>query len=252
VRRAAILLVAAALLPACGGGTGGSPDVDGQWEFAGGTADGTALPRPPATSATLELDGRDLGGVAFCNRYFSSYRLTGPSFSLDGVGQTEMGCEPDVMAAETAYLEALTAVSSAETTDEGLVLTGDDVELRFTPVAPVPDSELGGTRWVLESLVDVGTASSTLGEPAVLLLDGDRTAEASTGCRAVTGTWLVQDDRLVIDDLPADGGDCAAGAERQDAHVTAVLGSGPAVEIQDDRLTLTATDGRGLVYRAEA
>ncbi len=163
-----------------------------------------------------------------------------------------MGCEPDVMAAGTAYLEALTAVSSAETTDDGLVLTGDGGELRFTRVAPVPDSELAGTRWVLESLVDGGTASSTLGEPAVLLLDGDRTAEASTGCRAVTGTWLVEDHRLVIDDLPADGGDCAAGVELQDAHVTAVLGSGPALEIREDRLTLTAADGRGVVYRAEA
>jgi heat shock protein HslJ len=245
-----MLLAAALLLVACGGGAGTTPDVSGEWQFAGGTAGGADLPRPAGAGATLEFDGEELRGSAFCNHWFSSYRLDGSSFSVDGLGSTEMGCEPDVMAAESAFLAALGEVDSLAAADDALLLTGDGVELRFTPVAAVPDSPLEGTRWVLETLVDGPTAGSTSGDPAVLTLDADRTAEASTGCRTITGTWLVEDGSLVIDDLLGDGATCPPTVERQDAHVSAVLQSGPTMQVDEDRLTLTAGDGRGLVYRA--
>jgi heat shock protein HslJ len=251
VHRVAILLAAALVLAACGGGAGTTPDVSGEWQFAGGTADGADLPRPTGTGATLEFDEEELRGVAFCNHYFSSYRLDGSSLSVDGLGSTEMGCEPDVMAAESAYLAALGAVDALSAAGDGLLLTGDGVELRFTAVAPVPDSPLEGTRWVLETVIDGETASSTTGDPAVLTLDADTTAEATTGCRTITGTWLVEAGALIIDDLLADGVDCPPDVERQDAHVTAVLQGGPALAIEEDRLTLTGPDGRGVVYRAE-
>ena len=253
MHRTLLLLAAVLALAACGGTPGAdAPDVAGEWELAEGTADGAALLRPPGTRATLELGRDELRGVSFCNHYSSSYRLSGTSLSIDGLGGTEMGCEPDVMAAESAFLSALGAVRTAAADGDALVLTGGGVELRFTPVAPTPDSPLEDTRWVLETLVVGETASSTLGEPSVLVLAADRTAEATTGCRAVTGTWLVEDGALVVDDLLADGAPCPPDGERQDAHVTAVLQSGPALEIQEDRLTLTADDGRGLVYRAGA
>jgi heat shock protein HslJ len=250
VHRAAFLLAAVLVLAACGGGAGGVPDVAGEWEFAGGTADGADLPRPGGAAATLEVDGDELRGVAFCNHWFSSYRLSGSSFAVSGLGSTEMGCEPDVMAAESAFLAALGAVDTVAADADGLLLTGDDVELRFTRVAPVPDSPLEGTGWVLESVVDGQTASSTLGEPAVLRLDDDGTAEATTGCRTITGRWLLENGALVIDDLLADGGECPPEVAQQDAVVTAVLEAGPTTGITEDRLTLTTDDGRGLVYRA--
>ena len=160
-----------------------------------------------------------------------------------------MACEPDVMAAETAYLGALGRADTVAHDGADLVLTGDGVRLRFSPVPPVPDRDLAGTRWVLETVVDGEVASSTLGEPAVLLLDPDSTVDASTGCRSVTGTWLLEDGALVIDDLLVDG-DCPPEVAAQDAHVAAVLAGGPTAEVDEDQLTLTAPDGRGLVYRA--
>jgi heat shock protein HslJ len=251
VHRAAHLLAAVLALAACGGSSGTTPDLAGEWELAGGTAAGADLPSPRGARATLEIDGQELRGIAFCNHYFSSYRLDGSSFSVDGLGSTEMGCEPDVMTAESAYLATLGEVDAVAAADDALLLTGDGIELRFTPVAAVPDSPLEGTRWVLETVIEGQAASSTIGEPAVLALDTDRTAEATTGCRTITGTWLVEANALVIDDLLADGAPCPPDVERQDAHVTAVLQSGPAVGIREDRLTLTTDDGRGLVYRAE-
>ncbi|SOD93981.1 META domain-containing protein [Blastococcus haudaquaticus] len=253
MQRTALFLAAALALAACGGGSGtAAPGVVGEWEFAGGTADGADLPRPAGARATLDLTGEEARGTAFCNHWFSSYRLDGSSFVLDGIGSTEMGCEPDVMTAESAFLAALGDVDSAAVDGGDLLLTGNGVELRFTPVAPVPDSPLEGTRWVLETVVEGQTASSTVGDPAVLLLGADRRAEASTGCRTITGTWLVEDGSLVIDDLLGDGATCPPDLAPQDAAVQAVLQSGPTLQIEEVRLTLTADDGRELVYRAES
>lgn len=81
------------------------------------------------------------------------------------------------------------------------MLIGDGVRLRFTPVQPVPESELSGTRWVLETLLDGETAASTLGEPAVLRLREDGTFEGSTGCRTLTGTWTPSGDGVQFPDL---------------------------------------------------
>lgn len=250
MHRVALLLAGVLVLAACGPDAAAGPDVEGQWHLRSGTADGTALPQPPGTRATLDLAGDEARGTAFCNHWFATVRLDGAAFSLDGIGRTEMGCEPDVMAAEDAYLTALAAVGTAAVDGEELVLTGDGVELRFGPVPAVPASPLQGTRWVLESLVDSATASSTLGPPAVLLLGADRRAEVSTGCRTLTGTWLVDADALVVDDLLPDGAVCPPELVRQDEHVAAVIAAGPALELDADRLTLTAPDGRGLDYRA--
>jgi len=252
VHRAALLLAVALALAACGdrGGGAGSPDVAGEWEFAGGTAAGADLPRPGGARATLDLTGEEARGTAFCNQYFSAYRLEGSTIALEEIASTQMACEPDVMTAESAFLAALGDVDGVAVDGADLLLTGDGVELRFSPVAPVPDSPLEGTRWVLETLIDDLSASSTVGDPAVLTLDGDRHATAGTGCSTVTGTWLVEDGSLVIDDLLADGATCPPDVERQDAAVQSVLQSGPTLEIEEDRLTLTAADGQALVYRA--
>ena len=248
--RALIALAAALLATGCADPGTASSDVLGDWHLAGGSVDGGPLPQPAGRSATLTLGPEEVSGASFCNHYSSTYRLDGTTLAIDGLGGTAMGCEPDAMAAETAYLDALGRARTATMDGEDLLLSSDGVELRFTPVAPVQDSPLEGTRWVLETVVEDLTASSTVGDPAVLTLDADRRAEASTGCGTITGTWVVEDDSLVIDDLLGNAAMCPPDRERQDAHVQAVLRSGPTLEIDEDRLTLTADDGRGLVYRA--
>ncbi|RBY80144.1 hypothetical protein DQ239_03395 [Blastococcus sp. TF02-09] len=252
MRRSVLLLLGALALAACGtpaGAGGGTADVDGAWHLTGGTADGAGLPAPPGTQATLELAGDEARGTAFCNSWFATARLDGSALSLTEIGRTEMGCPPELMAAESAYLTALAAIDTAALDGEELVLTGDGVELRFGPLPAVPPSPLEGTRWVLESLIDGPTASSVLGE-AVLELASDGTATGSTSCSRWSGTWqrdggTLRTARRELTDQP-----CASGLGAEDVHVTAVLEAGPAIEFREDRLTLTAADGRGLVYRA--
>jgi heat shock protein HslJ len=236
----ALLVLALLTLAGCGGAAAG-PDVLGDWVLVSG------VPQPVGVPATLVVEEAQVSGTSFCNHYSGSYTLDGEALAIDGLGGTDMGCDPDVMAAETAYLTALgTADRMARDGDE-LVLTGPDGSLRFSRQAPVPDRELAGTTWTLDTLVDGEVASSVLGE-AVLELADDGTATGSTGCRGFLGTWQVAGDVLTLDVARDDIG-CPGDVGRQDEHVLAVLDAAPHVAIDGDRLTLTAPDGRALVYR---
>lgn len=253
MRRSVLLLLGVLALAACGtdaGAGSGTADVEGRWQLTGGTADGAELPAPPGTQATLELAGDEARGTAFCNSWFATVVRDGSTLSFDGIGQTEMGCAPDVMAAESAYLGALDGVRTVAVRSDELELTGDGVELRFSRVVPVPDRSLAGTRWELDTLVDGETASSVLGEPFVELAP-DGTATGTNGCNGWTSTWGQDGDILVVQPvLTSIGCDAPAHLVAQDTHVAAVLAARPVVSIDGDRLTLTAPDGRGLVYRA--
>src|SRR3712207_2354362 len=134
MRRLVLLLAGVMALAACGteaGAGGGTADVEGGWQFTGGSAEGVAAPTPPGTQATLELAGDEARGTAFCNSWFATVRLDGSALALEGIGQTEMGCSPEVMAAESSYLTALAGVDTAVLDGDDLLLTGAGVELRF-------------------------------------------------------------------------------------------------------------------------
>src|SRR5690349_16565604 len=98
--RRLVLLLAGVLAPAgCGTESAASdgPDIDGEWQLASGTTLGADLTFPPGATATLVLSGEEARGTAFCNQWFATALVDGSSLSLDGIGQTEMGCEPDMM-----------------------------------------------------------------------------------------------------------------------------------------------------------
>ena len=253
-RRAALPL-AAVVLAACAGTAGGSgaepgPTVVGAWELVEGTAAGAAIPLPEGGRATLTVEEDQLGGTAFCNGYGGRYELGEEgALRLSNAGATEMACEPPLMAAEQPYLEVFFAPGlRAAREGPDLVVTSDAGTLRFRPLPPVPVSDVVGTRWVLETVLREDMAGSTVGDPAVLLLDPAGKLSGSTGCRTLTGTWDASGDTLVFPELAADG-ECSADVRGQDDHVIAVL-EDARVSVDGDRLTLTSRDGQGLVYRA--
>lgn len=254
-RRAVALAAIAALLVAgcaerAGGGppAGTAPDVQGSWELATGTAGGTALPQPAGSRATLVFEGAQVSGSSFCNLFGSTYRLDGDVLAFDGFGGTEMGCDPDVMAAERAYLAALGATETAAVEAGELLLTGDGVSLRFRRLPAVPTSDLADTEWVLETLIQ-GEVAGSVAPGAVLRLTPDDALHGSTGCRALSGTWDTRGDEVVVPALRVDG-ECPEELRAQDEHVLSVLGDGFRFAIEGDRLTASDADGLGLVYRA--
>lgn len=242
---AAVVLVVAG----CGAASPAAPRVDGEWELVQFSRDGEVVPAPVAGRATLTAADGELSGTSFCNTYSGTYRLDGADLSVSDLGGTEMGCTPELMDAEVAYLAALEGAGQAATTDGYLVLSGDDAELRFRPLPEVPANDLAGTRWMLETLLEGEVASSTTGFPAVLELADDGTLTASTGCRELTGRWSLEGDVVRVSDVEPGAGDCDAEAAAQDEHVTAVLSRDFQVAVTEDSLTVSGADGQGLVYR---
>ena len=227
----------------------GPVDAGGDWILTAGTADGLPIPIVDGSRITLTIEGNSVGGQSACNQYFGELTAVDGIVRVGGLGGTEMACADPVMASEAAYLKALGAVSGARMDGASLVLLGPSVELRYDPLEPPPTAELIDTTWILDSLVQGDAVASTIGEPATLRLNADGSLEGSTGCRELTGRYVVKADEIVFIEYSADG-ECAGGPADQDTHVVDVLGAGFRAAVDGQQLTLTGNGGRGLIYGA--
>ena len=252
------LLAVALMLVACG--SAGAPptspsgepfDPQGSWELSSGSVNGAEIPIVDDHPITLTIEGAEIGGTAACNSYGGRLTITDGRLEIRDLGMTAMGCEEPLMAAEAAYTAALTAVESIGGEGGELVMSGPDVELRFSALAPPPTAELVDTVWVLETLFVGDVASSPLGQPATLELRSDGTFVGSTGCRSFSGDWLARGEQIFAPSFGMDGSECPADLSQQDGHVVSVIGDGFVPSVVEDLLTLTDPGGVGLVYRAE-
>ena len=215
----------------------------GAWQLASGMANGEPIPIVDTHPITLTIDEKGVGGTAACNHY-----------GLDpsgGFSVTEMACfPPETMESEAAFLDALSKVDEG-VAEDGLLLVGDGVELRFIALDPVPTADLLGTVWVLESLVQQETVSSVGGERATLELFSDGSFIGSTGCRTLSGTYVVTGAEVQFTNFGAEG-ECPANLQSQDSLVITVLEGGFRVEIDGDQLTLWTRGDEALIFRANS
>jgi heat shock protein HslJ len=256
IMRATLVALGIVALSACTlfGGPAAQPaaSLDAEWRLVNGTHGGNAIPLVPGSDITLRVDGTEVGGRSGCNLYGGTLEVDGARIIINAVYMTEMACGEDVMAAESAYLAALGGVDSATRNGEALTLSGEGTELRFVLVPPVPDADLVGTAWILDSLISGEAVSSVLGDPAGLSLAADGTFTGSTGCRGFGGSYTIVGSEVRVTNLVADTRGCPDNLAAQDEQVLGVLGDGFTVSIDGDTLTLTAAGGLGLGYRAAA
>lgn len=223
--------------------------VGTSWTLVSGTAPDGDIPIVDGWPVTLTFnDDARLGGTAACNGYGSTYSIDGNQIRLDGIDHTEMGCEPDVMASETTFIQALAGVDTVELGQQ-LTLTGPGIELVFGPSVPVPTADLVGQLWLLDTLIQGEAATNVAGSPATLLLTEDGTLEGSTGCRIFSGEYVIVGNSVEFTNWGLDG-ECAQQLADQDNSVVSVLGDGFTAEIDGDRLTLTSAGDEGLSYLA--
>lgn len=243
----AVLVATGCDLPLPPAGSGGGPD--GEWRLVGGAHDGGPVPIPADAPITMTIDRDEVGGRAACNTYGGEITLDGDRIGFGAMSMTEMGCDPAIMQAESAYLAALNEVERWNRQGENLTLTGEAVELTYELIPPTPDAPLVGTTWRLDGLVDGDAVSSTMGDPATLLLRDDGRLTGTTGCRTFEGRYELGDGTVRVTDLTNDDRACP-GLETQDEHVLAVISERFDAVIEGDRLTLS--DGRlGLLYLAD-
>ncbi len=130
-------VVALFVLSACGGGDGGSnsAQLEGtSWELtslAGSEGSLTSLPTP----ITARFEGGSVSGSGGCNSYHGSHQLDGGDLTIGSVASTQMACDPDVSAHESAYLAALEKVQFYRIEGDSLSLVSEDEEDLLTYAA---------------------------------------------------------------------------------------------------------------------
>jgi heat shock protein HslJ len=235
-----------------------APDVapiDGPWRLTAGVVDGSDVALVDGWDVTLDIDGAQLGGTAACNGYGGTVDTTNGAFVVGELNWTEMGCEPAVMELEQLFLRSLMGIESYAVTADVLTISGPTAEWVFARELPVPDAEIVGTTWVLDTYLD-GDAATNMArmELATLILSEDGTFGGSTSCRRLEGEWITTGATIqftsiaAIDDPTA--GVCAPESETLDGLIISVLESGVTVGVDGDRMTLMAPGDEGLSYHA--
>ena len=224
-------------------------DLNGSWQLEQGTVRGEAIPILDTHRITLVVEGATAGGIAACNHYGGTITVAGDEVGFSALSQTEMACDPpESMEAEQRYLTGLGQVHTGVRDGESLVLTGVGVELRFKLQAPVPEAALVDTEWVLDSLIDGEVASSTIGD-ARLELRSDGTFLGSTGCRDLTGRYIIYGDTVQVTEMGADG-ECPEALVDQDGHIIGVIEGPFTVVIEGNTLTITSPGSQGLIFHS--
>ena len=80
---------------------------------------------------TLELEGKEMSGLAACNQYGGKVTIDGSAFSSGRLITTEIGCEPAIARAEQRYYAALPSADTIEVRATTLTMTGPDTVLEF-------------------------------------------------------------------------------------------------------------------------
>jgi heat shock protein HslJ len=159
---------------------------------------------------------------------------------------TQIACEEPLMRLEAAYTAALSDVESFEIVDggEGLVLSGADTTLAYTPERPVG---LEGTRWQVSGIVSGDAVSSTIaGAEAEIRLDaGDLSGTA--GCNRMTGSYSAEspasEGSVSFSDIGTTKMLCEPDVMEQERRIVAALEAAASYSIEGSTMSLTDAGG---------
>jgi heat shock protein HslJ len=134
----------------------------------------------------------------------------------------------------------------------GLTLSGDDVEMVFEALEPVPDAELTGVTWVLDGLIQGEAVSTPVADTRGFIeLSDDGSLRGDTGCRPFSGQYVIDGAEVLATELAADGHECEPRVADQDSLFFSVVGDGFRVEIEGNRLTMWSVGDEGLTFTAD-
>ena len=106
--------------------------LDGDWQLAAGTLDGSPILVVADHPTTLTIAGGRLDGHGPCNQYGGYLDVSGSAIHPHDIFQTLAAClDPRRTKAEVAYLAAFARVSRFQRDGSRLILSGSGVELKF-------------------------------------------------------------------------------------------------------------------------
>lgn len=178
---------------------------------------------------TIAFDGAQVGGSDGCNGYGGRYDLDGNTLRIDGLGGTDMGCEgpngEDVLGPAAEFLRLLQTEPAIEFDDDVMRVSAEGGVLVFEPIGDIGLDEIAGEIWVMSEWTSGGETVEASGEPW-MVLDLAGVMQGSTGCRSLSGEWILSDTQeIVLTTFGADGS-CAEDLTTQDGIVVNILGDG--------------------------
>jgi heat shock protein HslJ len=243
------VLVLTSVLASCGDGQSPGADPFGAttWQLMSGTVDGTALALVDGHPVTFRVENGQIGGRSACNSYGGDITVEDGVVTIGPGFMTEMWCADEgVMTLESAYHATLARVTRVALEGDELMLTGDDVELRFTAQPEEPDAALIGTTWTLDTIIE-GEVASTPASEATLVFAADGTVSGSTGCNSMFGNYS---ETGGFTQMGSTKMACEEPIMAQETLVNEILGSDATLTIEGAMLTIADLEGRALVYRA--
>jgi heat shock protein HslJ len=261
--RTVMTLAALVIVAGCGDTVTQTGDNDGLegHTFLSESVTEAGEPRDLVDGTQIRLEFGDDGNLsvnAGCNHLLATASIGADALEVDGVGGTEMGCDPDRHAQDEWISEFLTGSTGWALDGDRLTLTSGDTEIVLLDrVVADPDRPLEGTRWIVDTIIsgsgNDGAASSmyagTEGS-AWLVIEDDRFT-AHSGCREYTGSVTESGTQLAFADTVQTDPACAPELEEIDEVMAAIVTGEVEFNIEAARLRLDHPDDVGLALHAD-
>ncbi|MPY67659.1 META domain-containing protein [Deinococcus sp. SDU3-2] len=228
-----------------------TPPVSGiTWTLAQLQQDGRTLIPVGTERPTLRLDGRTASGSTGCNTYRGAYASRSDVLRFGPLATTRRACPAALEGQETRFLNLMRQVTGYQLSGQTLTLFAgarDRLIFRAGSAVTTPENTVslnGG--WQLAG----GTALTPVaGSVPSLTLAGNRVS-GSAGCNRLTGGVEVQGSRITFGPLATTRMACAPAVNAQEAAFLRFLTQpGLRASVQVQTLTLTAANGRTLIFR---
>jgi heat shock protein HslJ len=205
------------------------------------------------TQVSLAFTGDNrLVATAGCNTMSGPVRTDHGRLDVgDGLGTTEMGCDPKRLAQDQWLAHVLGDRPAWQLDGPNLTLRTADTELVLTDrEVAEPDLSLVDTKWVVDTLVDGQSASSAPAGVTATLVFREKEVEIFDGCNSGSAGYTMTGDTIRFDDPVLTKKACVPDIMASlEAAVLAVVDGEVTFDIDADRLTLTHPSGKELQLR---
>jgi heat shock protein HslJ len=206
------------------------------------SAQGYTLVTDTNLRVSFSDDGQEFGFSAGCNSYGGPYTRCGDRLCTNGLGGTEIGCDPDRHTQDEWFADFFEASPRLTLAGASLTFQSESVtlELLDREIADA-DRPLTGRLWSIDTFISGGAASSS---PATAVPTVQFAVDGSfqffTTCNTGEGSYTRNGQTLTLANVSNTDVACASEANRfVEASVQRVLTAGDVTfEIEASRLTL--------------
>ena len=190
-----------------------------------------------------------------CNSFFGEFSVDGSTFATTGIGGTEIGCSPELMAEDEWLVDFFLGSPTFDLQSDSLSFEKDGVTLVFGDRDEViPDAAFEETVWVIDTFIDGDAVSAyNLNSTPSVRFGADGQIDLNTGCNGGLGEYTLNGDSLSVTMTAYTDAFCDDDNAQAAESIIVSVFMGPTVELElnEDRLTLTNGD-RGIgAYASE-